>query len=76
MDGPIPQLGRRKVCNETHIIGHGKTGHLLRGVTSTAWMTLLMPCLLRGEGLLPEGPETAGFSLQVSMWNTGTPLNW
>lgn len=138
MDGPILQLGGRKACSETHIVGSGKrnTGNLLRGVTqgheprrlslypflvpvwnlftderytnvvtketreeqrstvpypsqspevqltpttlpaTTAWTTLLMPCLLRGEGLVPEGPETAGFSLQVSMCSTGTPLNW
>lgn len=36
-----------------------------------AWMALLTPCLLRGEGLVPKGLETVGFSLQVSMWSTG-----
>lgn len=64
MDGRILQLGRQRVCSETHIVDlkktklnkqKKKTGHLLRGVT-------------QGHELRSLGP----YPFLVPVWNLFT----
>ena len=58
MDGHILQLGRQRVCSETHTVDlkkTKKTGHLLRGVT-------------QGHELRSLGP----YPFLVPVWNLFT----